>query len=51
VEHVVLEGVQLSTSLVSTIGVSTTFTLETCRIFIQSPKITKPIPFNSSYTC
>jgi hypothetical protein len=51
VEHVVLEGVQLSTSLVSTIGVSTTFTLETCRIFIQSPKITKLVLFNSSCTC
>ena len=44
-ELFILEGVQLSISLVSTIGVSTIFTLETCRIFIQSPKITKLLSF------
>jgi hypothetical protein len=51
VKHVVLEGVQLSTSLVSRVGVTTTFTLETCSIFILCPKNLRPLAFNFSWTC
>jgi hypothetical protein len=51
VEHFVLDGVQLRTSLVSFVGFPIMSTWKICKIFTRSSKITKPIPLNSSCIC
>jgi hypothetical protein len=51
VEHFVLEGVQLRTSLVSYVGYSTMSTSKISSLFIWPPKIVKPFFLHFLPTC